>query len=53
MEVFDTNCFCSNQQQPLGDAVMRIQLLNACGWQVCVEKCGRNSSACHGLEASH
>jgi len=34
VEVFDSNCFCSNQQQPLGDSVMRIQLLNACGWQV-------------------
>lgn len=34
VEVFDAGCFCSNQQQPLGDSVMRIQLLNACGWQV-------------------
>jgi hypothetical protein len=34
VEVFDSGCFCSNQQQPLGESVMRIQLLNACGWQV-------------------
>lgn len=34
VEVFDVGCFCSNQQQPLGESVMRIQLLNACGWQV-------------------
>jgi hypothetical protein len=34
VEVFDASCFCINQQQPLGGSVMRIQLLNACGWQV-------------------
>lgn len=34
VEVFDASCFCTNQQQPLGESVMRIQLLNACGWQL-------------------
>jgi hypothetical protein len=34
IEVFDASCFCGNQQQPLGETVMRIQLLGACGWQV-------------------
>eukprot|EP00775_Hariotina_reticulata_P014740 gene14740-14909_t len=33
IEVFDASCFCGNQQQPLGETVMRIQLLGACGWQ--------------------
>lgn len=59
VEVFDSGCFCSNQQQPLGKSVMRIQLLNACGWQVslnvsgwvtgsadCVAEC-LHDCACH------
>eukprot|EP00878_Enallax_costatus_P024218 GHUV01025826.1.p1 GENE.GHUV01025826.1~~GHUV01025826.1.p1 ORF type:complete len:216 (+),score=63.77 GHUV01025826.1:270-917(+) len=33
IEVFDASAFCINQQQPLGETVMRIQLLQACGWQ--------------------
>ena len=40
VEVFDASCFCTNQQQPLGESVMRIQLLNACGWQVRGGVCG-------------
>jgi hypothetical protein len=34
IEVFESGCFCINQQQPLGETVMRIQLLQACQWQV-------------------
>jgi hypothetical protein len=34
IEVFASGCFCINQQQPLGETVMRIQLLQACQWQV-------------------
>ena len=34
VEVYDEGHFCVNQQQPLGDTVLRIQLLAACGWQV-------------------
>eukprot|EP00879_Flechtneria_rotunda_P028454 GHRR01030568.1.p1 GENE.GHRR01030568.1~~GHRR01030568.1.p1 ORF type:complete len:107 (+),score=43.63 GHRR01030568.1:809-1129(+) len=33
IEVFDASCFCVNQQQPLGETVMRIQQLQACGWK--------------------
>ncbi|WIA40986.1 hypothetical protein OEZ86_004630 [Tetradesmus obliquus] len=33
IEVFEAGCFCANQQQPLGETVMRIQLLQACQWQ--------------------
>lgn len=34
VEVYDEACFCVNEQQPLGDTVMKSNLLQAYGWQV-------------------